>query len=360
MTLIELIGVLAIIAVLAALLIPSAIRFLDRVASEKETATLTSLGDALSTGIIRTRQVPAAANWASFIAAEAGMDAGAVTQNLRRQQRAFLHHPTSWFATTTLPYYQTNNSPPGLTAPPADARALIVSSLGAALPALDNNDFDALWNNADMSLPAAAPWTTWSGRADDVQIQRVNLAPLFVNLVLSTYTTGTNLGLYKIDDYPQFYTAPASNGVSRFFLKGTMVNLYASAPSIELQHSVLLEDNTSFVYENGIWRRSITGGAATGSGDVSGIVEAFLKAPANINAANTVPEKIQQLIIVTNFIAFMSNYNRWEDGNFTDNALKDYLDNTLHGQMMDAVEGLFDGAHYPTNDYEPCVPTLQP
>src|SRR5262245_55722790 len=98
MTLIEMIGVLAILAVMAAMIFPAAIRILDRMASDKEVAALSSLGDALKTGILRTRKIPAATNWVSFIASEAGIDTTSVSQNPRKRQRAFLFNDSGWFA----------------------------------------------------------------------------------------------------------------------------------------------------------------------------------------------------------------------------------------------------------------------
>lgn len=369
MTLIEMIGVLAVIAVLAGVMLPVAIRILDRIASEREVATLARLGETFTGAILRTRQIPTADQWANFMATETGMDVASVTQNARRVPRVVLFDKGGWFS-TNLPYAQTNFSPPGLSAPPVNARAIIVSSLGAALPSTLNStvataaDFSNLWNTADYSVPTTGPWAGWGGRPDDVRIQRINLAPLFANVVLSSYLT-TNLGLYKIDNYPVTNAAPQGFGVSRYLLKGTQLQLFSREASMVLQHSEILSSDVSFVYEAGQWRSSIVGAAATGLGDISGIVEAFLKAPGNMNATYTNPAKHQQFVIVTNFIAYMSNYNMWEDSAFKDTALKDYLDNTLQAEMMEAIQGLYKyggGAdnHYPTNNTDPCVPILTP
>src|SRR6266508_4265734 len=59
-SLIELTGVLAVVAILAAALVPALIRQLDRIAGEQETAALKSFGDALQQGILRKRYVPGA------------------------------------------------------------------------------------------------------------------------------------------------------------------------------------------------------------------------------------------------------------------------------------------------------------
>ncbi len=361
MSLIELIGVLAVVAVLAGIALPSAIRILDRIAAEREVAVLSDLGDSFRSSILRSRQIRSPSDWVSVLATEAGMEPIAVTQNPRRVQRAYLYDKGGWLGSVSFPYYQTNN-PPGLAAVPANARVMLVSSLGKPLPTtLNNTDmtgahFSDLWNAAENSVPTTGPWVGWGGQPDDVKIQRVNLAPLFVNVVLSTYT-GTNLGLYRIDN-SGFYSATNGAGVARYYLKGTVLQLYASAPTVTQQHSEVLDHDTSFVYENGVWRSSILGGTATALGNASGIVEAFLKAPENINALHTNGAGIQQYIIVTNFIAYMSNYNLWEDQGFpSKNGMQTHLQ-AIQVQMMDAVEGIFKFSdnHYPTNNYVPCGP----
>lgn len=233
---------------------------------------------------------------------------------------------------------------------------MIVSSLGASLPATLNNtdmdatQFDALWNSAPRTVPGTGPWSGWGGRGDDVKVERINLASLFANVVLSTYTD-TNWGLYKLDNQgietvngQLYYRAPWSNGVSGYFLKGTVIDFYSSAPQITNQHSEVIERDTSFVYENGVWAASIHGGVAPGVGDVTGIVAAFLRATPNTNAANTVPPRIQQTNVVNSFIAFMTNYSTWAANGFGNNALKSSLQ-TRRAEMMTNICSLFfDGS----------------
>src|SRR2546430_14061204 len=86
MTLVECIGVLAIMAVLAGLMLPAMIRHLDGIASEQETAILKKLGVALQDSIRRNHYIPAYTNWASVVATEAAMDIGTVTNNARSRQ----------------------------------------------------------------------------------------------------------------------------------------------------------------------------------------------------------------------------------------------------------------------------------
>src|SRR2546425_13129108 len=88
-SLIELVGVLAVIAILAAVLVPSLIRQMDRIAGEQESAALKSFGDALQQSIMRKRYIPSATDWATNIATESGVDIANVTTSPRRQPRFF-------------------------------------------------------------------------------------------------------------------------------------------------------------------------------------------------------------------------------------------------------------------------------
>ena len=48
-------------------------------------------------------------------------------------------------------------------------------------------------------------------------------------------------------------------------------------------------------------------------------------------------------------INYMSNYNAWAGGSFSDNNLQNYLQKTVQPNMMSAVQGLFLGSYYATN-----------
>src|SRR5881394_3978393 len=57
-SLIELIGVLAVTAILAAVMVPALIRQMDRIAGEQENVALKSVSDALQQSILRNRYIP--------------------------------------------------------------------------------------------------------------------------------------------------------------------------------------------------------------------------------------------------------------------------------------------------------------
>src|SRR5437867_2181421 len=109
-SLIELIGVLAVMAILAAVLAPALIRQMDKIAGDQESAALKSFSDALQTSAMRSRYIPSYTNWPSIVAAELGVDIAYVTNSPRKQPRLCLIDSTLQIGNNTgfLPYTQTS------------------------------------------------------------------------------------------------------------------------------------------------------------------------------------------------------------------------------------------------------------
>src|SRR5262245_40024288 len=102
-TLIEVIGNLTVIAILAAVLVTALIRQMDRRAGEQETASLRSMTDALRQSILRNRYIPTLTNLASTIATELGVNVSDITANARRNSRFFLFDPNLSIGGAGLP-----------------------------------------------------------------------------------------------------------------------------------------------------------------------------------------------------------------------------------------------------------------
>src|SRR5262249_2773656 len=94
-SLLEMVAVIAILAILAAFLVPPLIRQMDYTAGDQESAVLKSFSDALQQSIMRNRRVPGAAgwDWATNIARELGVDVASITNSPRKQPRLFLIDP---------------------------------------------------------------------------------------------------------------------------------------------------------------------------------------------------------------------------------------------------------------------------
>src|SRR5262249_43531602 len=107
-TLIEMIGSLAVIAILASMLLPVIVRQIDRAAWTAEAANVGSISNAIVMQVLRNKTVSSTNTWASDAALWTGLPTTSITTNPRRNTRAFLMDSSGWLGSTTLPYVQTN------------------------------------------------------------------------------------------------------------------------------------------------------------------------------------------------------------------------------------------------------------
>ena len=133
-TLIEMIGVLAILAILATIIVSTTTQRLYIAAVNLESTTQVRYAAALQGSILRNRYIPGTNDWATTIAVELGVNTASITINPRNLPRCFLIDPN---ASLLLPYDQGNNNVP--TNPPALLRVMIVSSLSTPLPSFVTN-----------------------------------------------------------------------------------------------------------------------------------------------------------------------------------------------------------------------------
>jgi hypothetical protein len=209
------------------------------------------------------------------------------------------------------------------------------------------NEFNAIWNAGEGSLPAGSPWTGWSG-AGDLKIQRLNLAPLFVHIVLTSYASfdaSSNRveGRFSIDggaltNAPDTIVNPI--GRDTYFLQNSALNLYTYTNSLDNQQ--ILTRDISFVYQQHVWRASIEGLGFAGGMDIGTIVDRFLRAPANPNP--NVPGN-QQVISVQRMMEYFQAYETWEGVGFGNNAQRDAALNAKDA-MMAAVQGIYKSPNY--------------
>lgn len=203
-TLIEMIGVLAIMATLAAIILPNVIDQLDRAAEDIETRHLQAIAQGISVYVRENRAWPAnltglSPNYVSFGLAQ-------LLQNDRGYPRYYVaHQNTSGFTNAT-----------GLTETLLpDVRFLLISNIRAdANPIITNaTEFDTWWNTDETPTP-------------DLKIHRGHLGHLFHLVSLHAIGPG---GSYQIDgtntEAPGGSTLALHN---RYHVVGTSVNLDAS------------------------------------------------------------------------------------------------------------------------------------
>jgi type II secretory pathway pseudopilin PulG len=368
-TLIEMIAVMAVVAILAAILLPVWIKQIDKSVADQEKATLNSLADAFQQYVLSTRVVPDQTTWYAAVASKLGLGTNDVLYNIRQQShsitnsRVFLIDPALQLgsASSGLPYYQTNflsGTGPVL---PQNPRVMIVSSLGRVLPNTvvsgifgDTNSnpyFANLWNAADGTVPADTAWSGWAGNQRDVLVQRINLAPLFVRVLMGKFNSIGN-AYYCIDGVDGVTTPTLANSIGGYFIPGSILGLYTNSTATSLDTKQILTRDASFLFENGVWRGSLSGSTLSGGiMNIGDLVQQFLLAPPNVNAQNG---NAQQALVVSSMLSYMRNYNVWAQGSFNDANLKNNLI-AIQADMVSKIQGLYKSpANAPANP-TPCL-----
>ena len=341
-TLIELVGTLAVLAILAATLLPVLVSRTDKAVADQEKATLQTFATALQNNILRNRYIPGSNDWAANLAIEVGANVASVSTNAVLLPRYYLIDPALQIGTNaagTLPYAQSNLfkaiAATGQMAPPASPRLMIVSSTATRLPATiisgsgtpSSTVFSNLWNWSGNSATPPAGWpANWNNRGYDLQVQRINLAPLFVHLMLNNYPFNASvLGQYAIDQLAtnQAFSNPANtNDVDAYFLQNTLLGLVQdSASGGALQSNQLLNRDATYYYVQGVWRarimfslpNSATNWMAMAMGALfQSTTSVFMQSITNSQAqAGATPT-----LVVSAMTNFMSAYVSWSNAGF--------------------------------------------
>jgi len=304
-TVIEMIGVLTVIALLAAAVIPNLIRRLDRQAWEREKSDLQSMADSYTQFILHNKTVTNYAGIPLAIATEMALPLSAITTTPRGWGRAFLVDP-GFSLDGNKSYVQ---SPSGLANKPAKTRAMIVSSLAGTLPrnssdSLTDAEFQAIWDTPEGGKPSVAPWDTWTGRGEDLLIKKLNLEPLFYQLILD----GGNQAQFSIDNgTTNFVTL-----TNCYYLDGTILGLYDC--SANLQTRYLVQRNISFVFEDCAWRGQIQGAGTRTNTTTSSSSSNFVNRATTFY--NTYPNPNAQsgassISVLVTMYTFMFDYIFW-------------------------------------------------
>ncbi len=238
-SLIELIGVLAIMAILASVLVPNALRAIDRAAVSAETQTLANLGQEVKLYLRDQGSLPVPANWSTAIAGYADLSPANVAANPRNQSRVYLADPAS---SPSLRVILLSSMRAGLDLPTAAA----ISTPQA---------FQDIWQTADGSVPPSANWAGWgawgavANSGNFLVIERVNLSPVYdtdlQSLTITLNNRGAAAASYNLVlangssqapvDVAAGQTVVLSNQVPR-----VQVNLFRSSGGIALNYSYVV------------------------------------------------------------------------------------------------------------------------
>jgi prepilin-type N-terminal cleavage/methylation domain-containing protein len=252
-SLIELIGVLAIIAILAGVIAPNVIKSVDRAAVRAEEETMSRLGEQLKLHLRDNGAPPTAANWTTALAAYADLAPANIATNPRGLSRRYIPDPAT--------------SP--------TERVLVLSSMRAGLnvptSANINNAtrFQQVWDTAAGSIPPSTSWAGWNAwtavatSADYLVIERVNLLPVYLNhLQTQTITmnnTGGTTASYIIvpsggSAQPAVNIAAGATVVVSTLRSRDRINLYSSAGGVGLVYTYVVSDSgRTFDFDGSKW-----------------------------------------------------------------------------------------------------------
>ena len=244
-TLIELIGVLAIIAIMTAVIAPNALHSIERAAVRAETDTLHNLGEEVKLYLRDTAAVPTSANWNTLLATYASLSPTDLLTNPRQMTRIYVPDPVV-----------------------ANQRAMLLSSMrnGVALPsaATVSASFATVWNTADGSVPVSGGWAAWNANnIEYLVIERINLASVYrtdiqsFTIILNHKGSGTvsyNLVLADgtiqaaVNILPPVLPATTTSVTLANRHPKDRINLYRAAGGATLDYSYVLS-TTSKVFD---------------------------------------------------------------------------------------------------------------
>jgi len=164
-TMIEMIGVLAVMAILAGVIAPNVLRSIDRAAITAEAQTVHNFGSQVRKYLHDYGALPVAGTWSTDIATYAEVSPADVLTNKRQIIRVYLPDPSA-----------------------PTQRIIILSSMKAGLPlpvpaAVTPAQFTQIWATQDGSVPASFA-ASWNGWGDYLVIERVNLTSDYRTIII--------------------------------------------------------------------------------------------------------------------------------------------------------------------------------
>jgi len=245
-TLIEMIGVLAIISILSAVIAPPVIQQINRAVAESEDTNLRALASSMHEYILSHQKIPGSSTWVSDIASVNTLPVNKIAKNDRGFTRGYYVDPASIINQQTG-YRQGNAQIPQ----PISPRIMLVSNLKANVPAAPTSsvEFNKIWDQSAGALLIESA---------DVKIKRVHLGAMFHHIML------TNLHMPAPPLNPSYkvgasgpYPIASGNSLNLYLLKGSKLSLFLHTGA--LSATMLVVQTDTFQYGtngvNWLWGR---------------------------------------------------------------------------------------------------------
>ncbi len=220
-TLMELIGVMAVMAIMAGALAPSLFDSIDRAYADAEQQNLEALNNSLENYITEFKQIPTAtpSSWVTALSAVSDFTQQEIEFNQKNFRRRFIFDPRFFTASDSNFNGFTQNQ--GLANAPVSPRIMLVSDLTRHVPTVANTSgvFNSIWDQT--GTPALI-------EDQNLKISRINLSDKFHRVILGNQHT--NQPFYQLESGAQT-TIPAASGgldglLTRYVFSNTQLNLF--------------------------------------------------------------------------------------------------------------------------------------
>jgi type II secretory pathway pseudopilin PulG len=239
--LVEMIGVLSIIAIMASVIAPSIFKDIKRARQDKESLNLAALNFELERSIYDNKRIPSRtlADWSGAIATQSSLAQEKVDRNEKGFLRGYYIDPRFFTASdVAFPGYTQTT---GVGTAPVSPRIILASLMAGNAPAAPSTSaaFNAIWDRSASVTLIEGP---------DVKISRLNLRAAFQRLVL------TNENMNQLESGARTSIPAASargDGLpTRYVLRNTKVSSYTD-PFLagNLDQLLLADDEKAYAFE---------------------------------------------------------------------------------------------------------------
>jgi type II secretory pathway pseudopilin PulG len=320
-SLIELVGVLTIVVLLAAAATPTFVKRIDHETILAEEETLRKFSDALIRASKRDQVIATPSVWPTNIAAVLEFSPNLVRTNSRRFARAFLAHPDFAINGNALSAGSYVQNAAGTATMPVSARGMIASTIATGLPDLSGltaAEFDNIWNTPKGTKPTTL--SSWTGRGEDLAIERIEFTPLFHKVILSNVDTN-KIGRYSINDVNAAWSTNtmqsvgATNSFTTHYMDGTILTLYRKEALLDT--SEIVSSDISYLYKKDRWSRRL-GGSDEVIGDFGELVSDFLNPPAPPDPKFAATQRA----VINAFYDYLWGFSAWAYGDPTPSTNK--------------------------------------
>ena len=245
-SLLEMIGVMAVMAILAGALAPSIFQMIEEGYQGAEAQSIETVAQAFQDYVQYTKAIPRdrAEDWTAAVADYAGLSPNRVRFNDKRFERRLYIDP-DFFGGGSGGSGVFFSQEQGLSSMPASPRIMLVSSLDGEVRTRLNTAarFDDVWNQVSGARIQ---------ESKTVFIERVNLAPLFKRVVLSNANTSQSGFVLEAGSEGSIAAASGgSDGVRTIYVvAGSKLSLRAAPyPGGATMRQLIVDRDLSLRYE---------------------------------------------------------------------------------------------------------------